>query len=278
MTARATPPAWRGGPTLTPTPAADDRLVISSCSLPKASLPEALATFADAGYRRFELFSDWAASRVDWRSDDPERIRALGAEHGMTFAALHLPRVDPGDRFAETQAGAVGAVRFAAAVGAGVVLLKAADIATYVRAAGPVLDAAEPLGVTVVVQNHFGTALERPEHTLAVLDGAGDPRLRSLLEVGQFHSAGVGWREAADALGESVVYVHVKDQVGRQSVAFGAGEIDLLGLFAHLENDRGYRGEYVIEMEVADPENTARYCREAREYVLPLLATHGGRE
>jgi|GEM_PF-750696 Sugar phosphate isomerases/epimerases len=256
----------------TPTDDPGDRLVISSCSLPRDSLPAVLRAFAEVGYRRFELFTDWAASCVDPAADDPDALRALGdACGGMTFAALHLPRVLPGDRFAETLNTAIRAVRFAAAVGAEIVLLKAADIPTYVRAAGPVLDVAAPLGVTVVVQNHAGTALERPEDVRAVLEGAGDARLRPLLEVGHYHSAGVGWRAAVDALGDAIAYVHIKDQVGRQSVAFGAGEIDLPGLFVHLERDRGYRGMYCIEMEVADPENTVRYCRDAREYVLRNL-------
>jgi sugar phosphate isomerase/epimerase len=249
----------------------DVRLVISSCSLPKAGLDEVLGAFAGIGYRRFELFTEWAASRVDWRGD-PNSLRALGARYGMTFAALHLPPVRPA-AYDETLADAIAAARFAAAVGAGVVLFKAADLPTYARAARPLLDAAVPLGLNVVIQNHRGTALERPEQALWVLEQADDPRLRTLLEVGHYHSVGVGWHEAADALGESITYVHIKDQVGAQSVPFGTGEIDLPGLFRYLEGERGYRGEYVIEMEVADPENTVDYCRTAREYVGSLLGT-----
>ncbi len=63
-------------------------------------------------------------------------------------------------------------------------------------------------------------------------------RLLTLPEVGHFHSADVGWREAAEALGDSVALVHIKDQIGRQSVPFGTGEIDLPGLFRFFDGGR----------------------------------------
>jgi len=60
--------------------------------------------------------------------------------------------------------------------------------------------------------------------------------------------------------------VHIKDQIGRQSVPFGNGEIDLPGLFARLADD-GYRGKFVVEMEVTDRENTPQYLADALRYL-----------
>jgi sugar phosphate isomerase/epimerase len=162
---------------------------------------------------------------------------------------------------------AVRAARFAAELGVEVVLYKATDRPAYIQAAKAFLDAIEPLGITPVVQNHYGTAVSSLEDMLAVLEGIADPRMKALLEVGQFHSAGVSWRQGAEALGERIALVHIKDQIGRQSVPFGTGEIDLPGLFAHLD-DRGYTGRFVVEMEVQDKENTLAYLASAREYVL----------
>jgi inosose dehydratase len=245
-----------------------DRLAISSCSLPEAPLESVLAAFSGIGYRHFELFTEWARSRVDWH-DDPERLRALGRRFGISFCALHLPRIRS-DRFNETLGEAVAAAHFAAAVGAQTVLFKATDIPAYTYAARPLLDALEPLGLTTVVTNHSGTAVERPEQVLQILDQAQDARLKTLLEVGHFHAVGVSWQEAVEALADTIAYVHIKDQIGTRSVPFGAGEIDLPGLFAGLR-ERGYEGQFVIEMENEDTENTLPYCRKALEYALPLL-------
>lgn len=57
-------------------------------------------------------------------------------------------------------------------------------------------------------------------------------RLRAAARVGGL------WAEGFDLLGESIALVHVKDQVGPQSVPFGTGEVDLPGLFAHMKAER----------------------------------------
>lgn len=99
-----------------------------------------------------------------------------------------------------------------------------------------------------------------------MLDGIGDPRMKTLLEAGHFHSVGVSWREGYDLLRDTIALVHIKDQVGRQSVPFGTGEVDLPGLFRWMRSV-GYTGDYVVEMEVADPENTLRYLADALAYL-----------
>ncbi len=100
-----------------------------------------------------------------------------------------------------------------------------------------------------------------------VFESIGDPRMRTLLEVGHFHSVGVDWRKAAEYLGDSVALVHIKDQMGQQSVPFGQGEIDLQALFQTMD-ENGFEGRYVIEMEVSDKENTLAYLADAHKYVL----------
>jgi sugar phosphate isomerase/epimerase len=243
-----------------------EQIAVSPCSNPSLGVEEALAAYAALGYHRFEVFTSWAKSAFDYRQE-PESYRAIGRRHGMEFLSLHLPAIDP-HRYEETLADALRAIEFAAGIGARVVLFKAADRPTYRRAAPAVLDAAERRRVTAVIQNHCGTALTTLHDVRAVMDGVGDRRLRTLLEVGHFHSASVFWRDAAAALGETIALVHIKDQIGRQSVAFGKGEIDLPGIFAHLDR-QGYNGGYVVEMEVRDPEHTLRYLADALEYLKP---------
>jgi sugar phosphate isomerase/epimerase len=240
-----------------------DDIVASPCSLPALSLPEVLAVLRDLGYRRFEAFTSWVKSAFDFRAD-PAVCREVLARHGFSVHSLHLPPVTV-DR-ERTLADSVLAARFAKAVGAEIVLFKAATRELYVETAGAFLDATQGLGVTAVVQNHKGTALSTLDDVRAVLDGVADDRMRVLLEVGQFHSVGVPFRDAHACFGSRTALVHIKDQVGGQSVPFGAGEIDLPGLFELLDAS-GYHGKYVVEMEVADPDNTPRYLAEALTYL-----------
>jgi sugar phosphate isomerase/epimerase len=233
-----------------------DRLAASPCCLPDMPLDDMLAAYARIGFRKFEVFTSFAAP-FDINAD-PETYLAKGGRHGIAFTSLHLPSV--GQDLDVTRA--VAAARFARALGAGIVLFKAASRKAYIRAAGPFLDAVDGLGLTPVLQNHFGTPITSLEDFRMVLSDIDDPRMRALLEVGHFHSAGVGWREACDRLGDRIALVHVKDQVGQQSVPFATGEIDLPGLFEHLRS-LGYRGDFVVEMEVEDRENTLTYLADA---------------
>ncbi|OPZ04917.1 MAG: Inosose dehydratase [candidate division BRC1 bacterium ADurb.BinA364] len=244
-----------------------ERLVASPCCLPQAALDELLDSYSGIGFRKFEAFSSWCASAFDPESDPSEYRRRLESRD-MRCVSFHLPKI--GDD-AESVARAIAAARFAAALGARIVLYKADSIEAYIRAAKPFLDSIEGLGLTPVVQNHFGTALSSLDDVRRALDGIADARMQGLLEVGQFHSAGVHWLDGCNLLKDRIALVHIKDQIGRQSVPFGRGQIDLIGLFRHLESE-GYAGDYVIEMEVKDRENTFRYLREAVEYLRSNLA------
>jgi len=239
-----------------------DRLVASPCCHPDLSLESALALYADLGLRKFEAFTHWVASALDIHAD-PAAYRHVAAAHAMQFVSFHLPPVD-GDPASFERS--VEAARFAREVGASVVLFKADSRPRYIEAARPWLDAIEGLGLVPVVQNHAGSPITSLDDMGEVLDGIAEPRMQAVLEVGHFHTAGVPWRNACDRLGDRIALVHIKDQIGRQSVPFGAGEIDLPGLFRHLSS-MGYTGDVVVEMEVEDRENTTRYLREAVDYL-----------
>ena len=100
-------------------------------------------------------------------------------------------------------------------------------------------------------------------------EGIGDSRMKSLLEVGHIHSARVDWRTAADHSNGSIALVHIKDQIGRESVPFGSGEINLPKSLCYLDRT-GYSACCVVEMEVADKENTLTFSQKA-----PGIIWHG---
>ncbi|MHC4561878.1 MAG: sugar phosphate isomerase/epimerase family protein [Planctomycetota bacterium] len=238
-----------------------DRLAASPCCNPGMSLADALAAYSQLGFTKFEVFTSWAGSMFDI-DGDPAFYLGKGKEYGLGFTSLHLPEVEDDLSMDRALQGA----RFAEAIGCDVLLFKAPNRETYIRSTGPFLDAIEGMNVTPVVQNHFGTPISSLADFREVLNGINDPRMKTCLEVGHFHSAGVQWQEGFDLLGESIALVHIKDQVGAQSVPFGTGEVDLPGLFAHMKSV-GYEGEYVVEMEVADAENTLQYLADAIAYL-----------
>lgn len=237
------------------------RLVCSPCCNPELPLDEVLATYSRLGFRKFEAFTSWVASAFDVEGD-PAFYLDKGRRCGMEFTSCHLPPV--GDDLSIDAA--VRAARFAKAIGADIVLFKATSRANYIRSAGRFLEAIDALGVTPVLQNHFGTPISSPEDFREVLQGVNDGRMKALLEVGHFHSAGVSWRAGCELLRGRMALVHIKDQVGPQSVPFGTGEIDLPGLFRHMRSV-GYEGDYVVEMEVQDQQNTLQYLAEAIAYL-----------
>lgn len=240
-----------------------DRIVVSPCSNPGMTWDEALNAYATLGYKNFEVFTSWAHSAVDLERP-PRSYRESARKYGMALTSMHLPPVT--EAFQASLDLAITAAGFAQSIGAEVVLYKAATRELYIRGARPFLDAIEGLSITPVLQNHAGTALSTPDDFREVIAGINDSRMKTLLEVGQFHTVGVSWRQGWDLLGDSIVLVHIKDQIGAQSVPFGTGEIDLPGLLDHLRS-AGYTGRYVVEMEVEDRENTLRYLGEALEYM-----------
>jgi len=238
-----------------------DQLVASPCCNPELGLDEALSAYADLGFKKFEVFDSWAGSAFDIYGDVDFYANKL-SEYGLKATSMHLPSI--GEDLDITDA-VVGA-RFADALGCTTAFFKAETRDLYIRAAGPFLDAVEDLSVVPIIQNHSGTSLATLDDYREVLAGINDPRMGTCLEVGHFHSVDVSWSAGRSLLGESIRLVHIKDQVGPQSVPFGTGEIDLPGLFAAM-NAMGYTGDYVVEMEVEDAENTLKYLADAIAYL-----------
>lgn len=251
-----------GDPSRTPSYGWIDRFAVSPCSNPNMLLDAVLDAYAGLGFRRFEGFSSWAASAFRIEEDGADYRTRLAAR-GMTLSSFHLPPVNDDGPSLDR---AVAAARFAREAGAPVVLFKADTIERYIAAAGDFLDRSEAFGLVPVLQNHFGTAISTLRDFDRVMSGIADSRMRSLLEVGHLHSAGVSWHDGVRQLGDTVALVHIKDQIGTRSVPFGTGEIDLPELFAALDR-QGYAGEYVIEMEVTDTQNTLAYLNKARAFV-----------
>ncbi len=240
---------------------------VGPCSNPEMTLEEALAAYAEIGFDRFELFTGWVKSAVD-PDRPPEEYLRLADKSGFRFSSIHLPPI--GEDIEGSVARAARVCRSGAELGCPVAIVKAKTREAYVTGGKLLLDAIEETPITPALTNHAGTAISTLEDYCEVIEGIDDARMKCLLEVGHFHSVGVSWRDGYDLLAGRIALVHVKDQVGSQSVAFGKGEIGLPGLFRRLAGD-GYDGDVVIEMEGVDKENTLGYLADALRCVKELL-------
>ncbi|HJN15263.1 MAG TPA: sugar phosphate isomerase/epimerase family protein [Armatimonadota bacterium] len=236
---------------------------VSPCSNPEMSLAEVLSAYAQIGYTRFEAFTSWCKSALS-ADADPDAYLGFTDKYGIDFSSIHLPPIT--EDHETSIANAAKTCRLGAELGVRAALVKPTDLDRDAPAVKALLDEIDGLPVIPVLQNHAGSAIETLEDYDRILSTVDDARLKCTLEVGQFHSVGIDWREACEALDRRFELVHIKDQVGRQSVPFGTGEIDLPGLLARLAED-GYPGDVVVEMEVQDRENTLQYLRDALEYV-----------
>ena len=231
------------------------RIAVSPCSTPDLTLTQCLTEFSQLGYPKFEAFSTWVSSSVD-RSHPPEFYLEEARQYGMEFSSFHLPPV--GAELEATLQNSIEHAHIGAQIGAPVVLFKARQRELYLQSARRFLDATQQLPITPVLQNHFGSPISTLEDYREILAAIDDPRLKTLFEVGHFHMAGVSWQQGYQLLAPTLALVHLKDMRDGKVVPFGTGEIDLEGLLQHLQRE-GYRGDFVVEMEVEDRENVMQY-------------------
>src|SRR5471032_2143689 len=102
-------------------------LAASPCSNPELTLEQALSAYAAIGFGKFEAFSGgWPTSGLDPQRKPKEYV-ALAQRFGMRFSSMHLPRISSAAELPR----AIAAAKFASALGAEVVLFKAASRELY---------------------------------------------------------------------------------------------------------------------------------------------------
>lgn len=243
-----------------------NQLVSSPVYFPFWPLDQVLQVCAQLGFSKFEAFSEWPDCRLDWHFD-PSEPRRLAQSLGLLFTSFHLPVLR--ENTEEALEEAVAAARFAAGLGVEIVLFKASRKDIYTATAKKFLDALDREGLKLVpvLQNHFRGAIETVEDYKEIFQSVDeDPRLKALLEVGQFQRAGVSWQTAWDYLGERVALIHINEIRDCQSVPYGTGEVDFRGLLRRIKQS-GYRGNIVVELELPsrrdDPEETVEGVKSA---------------
>jgi len=247
-----------------------DQLVSSPVYFPQWPLEKVLESCRDLGFQKFEGFSEWATSRLDWRGD-PADPRKHAESMGLRFTSFHLPTIRE-----DLEAGlenALTAAHYAAGLGAKIVLFKAASLEIFPKVTTKFLDALDKagLGLTPVIQNHKGSAISTPDDYQKVFESTGhDPRLKAVLEVGHFQRVGIPWKQGWDCLGDRVALIHINEIREGESVLFGTGEVDFRGLIKHIKTS-GYTGNIVVELELSGRESNPQPTIDGVRRAVSLL-------
>jgi inosose dehydratase len=146
------------------------------------------------------------------------------------------------------------------------------DLRILIRGIQDLAAYCEELPVELCLGNHHGNRIEQMEDLDRIFSKIHHPKVGILVDIGHYYSSQVDIPALIRKYAEKIKLVHTKDQIGRQSVPFGEGEIDNLELI-RLLHEVGYDGFVVVEIEVKDKENTPTYIREARIYLQRILDT-----
>jgi sugar phosphate isomerase/epimerase len=254
------------------------RVSCSTCSIPKYDLEAAVATFKRTGYDYMEAFTTWTNCSLGPGTVPPGEVKALLAKHGVGLSSLNGHGITASSRegLDECIVPILGDLRYARELGLKRLNIRGAKqdqpMDVFVEGLRTVAQEAAAMDMGLIIGNHSGNRLERPEDLTTAFEGAGADNIGILVDAGHFYSVDVDPAGAIRELGEHLELFHIKDQIGRQSVPFGTGEMDLPGML-QAARDVGYDGFIVVEMEVEDADNTEEYLAGAKTCLDELLAS-----
>jgi len=112
----------------------------------------------------------------------------------------------------------------------------------------------EPLKTVLAIKGFVGTALDRPDKVLWLLDQVKSPWIRNGYDYSHYRLLGLSLRETIEPVASRTVFIHVKDSVGtaekfRFLLPGDSGEINYKE-YAQVLDEVGYRGPVLVEVSV----------------------------
>lgn len=221
----------------------------------------------------------------------PEALRAVLAEHHLTFVALSSGNVPiEGTAAADVAAEHAAHARYLRRAGGHYLQLiderprgraiETADFRTLGRLLTDIGKRAAEEGVATVYHPHMGSLGEKPEAVDRILDAA-DPRyVHLLLDVAHYQQGGGDPVAAVHKYRERLLTLHIKDVRERTEsagpsyrfVELGRGTVDLPGVFRALREVR-FRGWAIVELDsVPEPGRTpAESAAISKRYIEDVL-------
>jgi sugar phosphate isomerase/epimerase len=224
---------------------------------------EVLEMYSKMGYKQFELYCKGRGSSLDL-SKGTEYYLKMGKKYRLTYSSLHLAPVEA-DMGASLDY-AVKCALFAETLGISIVVFNATEKVHFPEALERFVKAVEGHNITPIIQIHEGRSIQTIEDVTEVLEIVNSQKVKVLHEVGSYHAINIHWKTVCDVFKNLIALVHVKDMIGSQNVPYGKGEIDLPALFKEMRS-LGYEGDFVVEMDTKDRENTTQYIADALEYI-----------
>ena len=232
----------------------------------KKPFEEIVPIYAKMGYKLFELYATGRGSSPDY-SKGAAFYSTKAREYGIAYSSLHLPAIVSGSNDSFEQA--VKWLKFADELNIPVCVFNAAEKESYAMLLKKILPIAENLKPELVVQVHEGRSLDTLEAVKTVLKEVNHPKVKILHELGSYHAIGEPWKKVIDEFWPRIGLFHLKDMAGPQSVPFGTGEIDFASLLTTVDSI-GYKGNFVLELDPKDRENTNKYFAEAFKFFQRL--------
>jgi sugar phosphate isomerase/epimerase len=215
----------------------------------------------------------------DLRKMKPSDLKHRVEDNGLELAALHLGAIlTPTEEMTRTLTDYTKlAIEFAQRIGCGTIvtggpLRETQPFEPFMESLQELLPCLEDSGVRIGLENHYLNWLQYIDDYDRLFESIDSPSIGMTLDTGHFTSAGVDPVEVARRFAHRVYHVHIKDHIGTQSVALGAGQTDNFGVARALK-EAGYSGYLSQELEVSDPENSDRYASEGLDYIRRLCAT-----
>ncbi|NOY81987.1 MAG: sugar phosphate isomerase/epimerase [Kiritimatiellaeota bacterium] len=245
-----------------------EHLRISACTYPVRDRPldVVFRLFADAGFRKIDLWGGPPNYSVDPDECDPRALRDTAAQFGLTIANLSTY---PGREFLaddsntreyemEVMRRTIDLARFLGARSIRVSPGRGEDpaiVEPLVPLFREAADYAEEKEVGLGMENHKGSIAGCPEVCMELVRRVGSPFFGVLYEPANLMQAGVDYRQAYETFRGAIVHVHVKDSRVRggryERTVLGRGDVDIPWIVSRLAED-GYRGDFALEYEIGD--------------------------
>jgi sugar phosphate isomerase/epimerase len=253
--------------------------MILSCSthcLPDFPLEEALRVIHEAGYESVEISAEQLDAAFGDMAKETKAIRKLLWKYHLHAVGVRLNDLAAVDfhelhKHLETiQRQMEGALE----LGSLYVSVRGGDrrrqsLPMLSAGVDHVLDQAKQLDMSFTLANGYKTRVEQLEDIRYIMSEVHDPGLCLLNDTGQFHSAAVNPRYAIREYGLRNWVVHITDQVGRQTVPIGEGEMNVRAIIEHLRRI-GYNNWLVVDQSFEEWLKGSRYLAEARRTLSDL--------
>jgi sugar phosphate isomerase/epimerase len=254
------------------------RLSCNAHSLRGRPLRDALAAIREVGYEAVEVNWPQVERRLGSAESRADIFKAVLNETGLTVSAICVADMNAIDESEiEPVRSVIGTqIAVAASLQVGAVIVRGGDrrqqpfeiLSSGLR---PLAARSEACGISLLVANARGSAIEQIEDLRQLFMEIDHPRLGLALDAGRFHDAAVNPCDVLREFADRVRLIRISDRIARRCVPLGQGEMNVPAVIERARRS-GYDGWLVVDPDVPDALEAQRYLADARSYLSTLLS------